>query len=61
MYAIISSGSKQEKVSKGQQVQVELLGVETGSEVSFTPVMLVDGENVLATPAQLAKASVKGK
>ncbi|MFM8522222.1 MAG: 50S ribosomal protein L21 [Acidimicrobiaceae bacterium] len=61
MYAIIASGGKQEKVAKGQQVQVELLGVATGSEVSFTPVMLVDGENVLAPPAQLAKASVKGK
>ncbi|NCZ89896.1 MAG: 50S ribosomal protein L21 [Actinobacteria bacterium] len=61
MYAIIASGGKQEKVAKGQQVQVELLGVATGSEVSFTPVMLVDGENVLATPAQLAKATVKGK
>jgi len=54
-------GGKQEKVAKGQQVQVELLGAATGSEVSFTPVMVVDGENVLATPAQLAKASVKGK
>ena len=43
MYAIIASGGKQEKVAKGQQVQVELLGVETGGEVSFTPVMLVDG------------------
>ena len=61
MYAIIASGGKQEKVAKGQQVQVELLGAATGSEDSFTPVMLVDGETVLATPAQLAKASVKGK
>ncbi len=61
MYAIIASGGKQEKVAQGQQVQVELLGVATGAEVSFTPVMLVDGETVLATPAQLAKASVKGK
>lgn len=61
MYAIIATGGKQEKVAKGQQVQVELLGVATGSEVSFTPVMVVDGEDVLATPAQLAKASVTGK
>lgn len=61
MYAIIASGGKQEKVAKGQQIQVELLGVATGAEVSFTPVMLVDGETVLATPDQLAKVSVKGK
>ena len=61
MYAIIASGGKQEKVAKGQQVQLELLGVAAGSEVSLTPVMLVDGDTVLATPSQLAKASVKGK
>ncbi len=61
MYAIIASGGKQEKVAKGQQVQLELLGVAAGTEVSLTPVMLVDGETVLATPSQLAKASVKGK
>ena len=61
MYAIIASGGKQEKVAQGQQVQVELLGVAAGTEVSLTPVMLVDGETILATPSQLAKASVKGK
>ncbi|MFM8902271.1 MAG: 50S ribosomal protein L21 [Actinomycetota bacterium] len=61
MYAIIASGGKQEKVAKGQQVQLELLGVAAGSEVSLTPIMVVDGDTVLATPAQLAKASVKGK
>ena len=60
MYAIIASGGKQEKVAKGQQVQVELLGVATGSEVSFTPVMLVDGENVLATPVA-CKGLCKGQ
>jgi len=61
MYAIIASGGKQEKVAQGQQVQVDLLGVAAGTEVSLTPVMLVDGETILATPSQLAKASVKGK
>jgi len=61
MYAIIASGGKQEKVAKGQQVQLELLGAAAGSEVSLTPIMVVDGDTVLATPAQLAKASVKGK
>jgi large subunit ribosomal protein L21 len=32
-----------------------------GAEVSFTPVLLVDGDTVLATPAQLGKASVAAK
>ena len=60
MYAVIASGGKQEKVAEGQRVAVELLDAEVGAQVSFTPVLLVDGETVLATPAQLAGASVTG-
>lgn len=61
MYAVIASGGKQEKVAEGQQVRLELLGAEEGSDVSLTPVMVVDGDTVLATPDELAKASVTGK
>ena len=61
MYAVIASGGKQAKVSEGEQVHVELLDAEQGSEVSLTPVLVVDGDTVLATPAQLSGASVTGK
>jgi large subunit ribosomal protein L21 len=61
MYAVIATGGKQERVSEGQQVAVELLGAEEGSEVSFRPVLVVDGDSVLATPAQLSGASVTGR
>jgi large subunit ribosomal protein L21 len=61
MYAVIASGGKQEKVAEGQQVAVELLGAEDGSEVTFTPVLLVDGATVLATPDQLKGATVTGR
>ena len=61
MYAVIASGGKQEKVAQGQTVQVELLGVEEGTEVTLTPVLVVDGNTVLATPQQLKGASVKGR
>ncbi len=61
MYAVIATGGKQERVSQGQQLQVELLGAEDGADVSFTPILLVDGDSVLATPAQLDGASVSGK
>ena len=61
MYAVIASGGKQEKVTQGGTVQVELLGVEDGTEVSLTPVLVVDGATVLSTPDQLKKASVKGR
>ena len=61
MYAVIATGGKQERVSQGQQLQVELLGAEDGADVSFTPILLVDGDSVLATPAQLAGVTVTGK
>jgi large subunit ribosomal protein L21 len=60
MYAVIASGGKQAKVAEGEQVHVELLDAEQGSEVSLVPVLLVDGDDVLATPAQLKGASVTG-
>ena len=61
MYAVIASGGKQSRVTEGEQIHVELLKAEQGSDVSLTPVLLVDGETVLATPAQLAGVSVTGK
>ena len=61
MYAVIASGGKQEKVTEGQQVELELLDGEEGSEVSFTPVLLVDGDDVLAGANALEGVSVTGK
>src|SRR3954468_2361696 len=61
MYAVIATGGKQERVAEGQQLQVELLGAADGADVSFTPVLLVDGESVLATPDQLKGATVTGR
>jgi large subunit ribosomal protein L21 len=48
MYAVIKTGGKQEKVSEGQRLEVELLGQDEGAEVTFAPVLLVDGETVLS-------------
>ena len=61
MYAVIASGGKQEKCEQGQKIQVELLHVEDGAEVSLTPVLVVDGATVLSTPDQLKNASVTGR
>ncbi len=58
MYAVIKTGGKQERVAEGQQLRVELLGEEDGAEITFAPILLVDGETVLATPEQLAGARV---
>lgn len=58
MYAVIKTGGKQYRVTEGQQLQVEKLGVTEG-EVSLTPVLLVDGDTVVSAPDALSKASVK--
>ena len=61
MYAVIKTGGKQEKVAEGQRLNVELLGGDEGAEVTFTPVMLVDGDTVVAKAADLAGASVSAR
>ncbi len=60
MYAVIASGGKQEKVTEGQQVALELLKGDEGSDVSLKPVLVVDGDDVLAGDA-LSGASVTGR
>ena len=61
MYAVIKSGGKQERVAKGQRLDVELLGQPVGSEVTLEPVLVVDDGTVLATPAELAGAVVRAQ
>jgi len=61
VYAVIKTGGKQERVQEGQRVAVELLGADEGAEVSFAPVLVVDGESVLATPAELQGSSVSAR
>ena len=61
MYAVIKTGGKQERVAEGQELRVELLGQEPGTEVTFEPVLVVDGDTVLATPGQLGSAAVTAR
>jgi len=62
MYAVIKSGGKQYRVENGQQLEVELLGVDGDDEkVELRPVLLVDGDSVLAGPKALGKAKVTAK
>ncbi|HUX04555.1 MAG TPA: 50S ribosomal protein L21 [Acidimicrobiales bacterium] len=51
MYAVIRVGTSQERVSEGQVVRVDLRPEEVGAEVQFEPVLLVDGDKVVAGPA----------
>jgi len=59
MYAVIQTGGKQYRVEEGQRLDVERLG--DADEVTLTPILVVDGDSVLATPAQLSGASVTAR
>jgi len=61
MYAVIRTGGKQYRVERGQQLDVERLGAGAGSDIDLTPVLVVDGDRVLATPAQLGEATVRAR
>lgn len=61
MYAVIASGGKQERVEVGSVVDVEMLGAPAGKDVTFAPVLVVDGSTVLAEPKALASVTVSGR
>lgn len=61
MYAILKTGGKQYKVSEGDVIYIEKLGVEDGASVTFNEVLAV-GENdslTVGTPF-VAGATVTG-
>jgi large subunit ribosomal protein L21 len=59
MYAVIRTGTSQERVAEGQVVRVDLRSEALGSSIEFQPVLVVDGDKVLAGPA-LKGATVMG-
>ncbi len=61
MYAVIRTGGKQARVEQGQRLDVELLGKGEGDEVDFTPVLVVDGDTVVAVASDLTGAKVTAR
>lgn len=61
MYAVIRTGGKQEKVAQGQRVRIERIDAGDGEEVRFTPVLLVDGDTVVAGAQDLSSAAVTAR
>jgi large subunit ribosomal protein L21 len=59
MYAVIRTGGKQYRVEEGQKLEVELVG--DTDKIELKPVLLVDDDEVLSTPGDLAGARVKAK
>jgi len=58
VYAVIATGGKQHRVNQGARLAVEKLTGAEGDDVTFAPVLLVDGDTMLATPSELDGASV---
>ena len=58
MYAIIETGGKQYKVSEGEEIKVEKLDAEVGSEVTFDNVVAVS-DGSLKVADDIKGASVK--
>lgn len=62
MYAVIRTGSKQYRVTPGDVITVEKLGVAEGDRHSFDDVLLYhDGKKAIVNPKELAKVSVSAE
>ena len=62
MFAVIKTGGKQYKVAEGDEIVIEKLAVEAGSDVTFEDVlMLGDGGKVTIGEPLVAGASVVGE
>jgi len=60
MYAVIKTGGKQQKVAKGDVIEVEKI-VHEGQTVTFHPILVVDDDGKTHVGAEAAKAVVTAK
>ena len=58
MYAIVRSGSKQQKVAVGDVIEIDKITTAPGESLTLPVVMVVDGEIVTADSAKLGNAGV---
>ena len=62
MYAVIATGGKQYKVSKGETLRVEKIDGDEGSDIKIDQVLMVaDGDKVSVGTPMLDKATVTAK
>ena len=59
MYAIVRSGSKQQKVAVGDVIEIDRTDEVAGASLSLPVVMVVDGEKVTATGLDKAAVTVE--
>jgi large subunit ribosomal protein L21 len=58
VYAIVRAGGRQEKVAVDDVLTVDRLPGDEGSTVTFPAVLVVDGDDVVSSAAELAKYQV---
>ncbi|MCW2782885.1 MAG: rplU [Marmoricola sp.] len=58
MYAIVRSGSKQQKVAVGDVIEIDKTDGSVGDSITLPVLMVVDGETVTSDAAKLGKAGV---
>ena len=58
MFAIFVTGGKQYKVSEGDEIYVEKLGLEVGETVTFDQVLCVSGDSLTVGTPCVAGATV---
>lgn len=61
MYAVIVTGGKQYKVSEGDVLYIEKLGVDADEEITFDNVLAVNAGNGIKAGKDCAKATVTAK
>ena len=59
MYAVIETGGKQYKVSEGDVIEVEKLGVNVGEKIELPVLLTVDGEKIAAGSDVAVKATAE--
>ncbi len=59
MYAVFETGGKQYKVSEGDVIYVEKLGVADGENVTFDKVLAIAGDSLSVGAPYLSGASVE--
>lgn len=58
MYAIVRSGSMQQKVAVGDVIEIDKVDTAVGESLTLPVVMVVDGEKVTTGADSLSKAGV---
>ena len=61
MFAIIKTGGKQYRVAAGDQITVERLEGDVGSEISLTEVLALGGESPVIGRPMVPDATVRAK